>query len=31
MCDRGYLEWMLAQIVDLDDDLRYSIDYYLQG
>lgn len=29
MCDRGYLEWMLS--VDLDDDLRYSIDYYLQG
>lgn len=31
MIDRGYLEWMLTQIVDLDDDLRYSIDYYLQG
>jgi len=31
MCDRGYLEWMLASIVDLDEDLRYSIDYYLQG
>lgn len=31
MIDRGYLEWMLSQMVDLDDDLRYSIDYYLQG
>lgn len=31
MCDRGYLEWMLANILDLNDDLRYSIDYYLQG
>ncbi|MDB2562521.1 exonuclease domain-containing protein [Sulfurimonas sp.] len=30
-CDRGYLEWMQSQIVDLDDDLRYSINYYLQG
>lgn len=29
MNDRGYLEWMLS--VDLDDDLRYSINYYLQG
>ncbi|WP_415251472.1 exonuclease domain-containing protein [Sulfurimonas sp.] len=31
MCDRGYLEWMLSKMVDLDDDLRYSINYYLQG
>lgn len=31
MNDRGYLEWMLSSIVDLDDDLRYSINYYLQG
>jgi len=31
MNDRGYLEWMLASINDLDEDLRYSIDYYLQG
>ena len=31
MYDRGYLEWMLSQTVDLDEDLRYSIDYYLQG
>lgn len=31
MCDRGYLEWMLGNIVDLDEDLRYSITYYLGG
>lgn len=29
MLDRGYLEWMLNNIVDLDEDLRYSIEYYL--
>ena len=29
--DRGYLEWMLHNIVDLDEDLRYSIIYYLEG
>ena len=29
MCDRGYLEWMLKNIIDLDGDLRYSIEYYL--
>lgn len=28
--DRGYLEWMLS-LDDLDEDLRYSIEYYLQG
>jgi len=28
--DRSYLEWM-ASNMDLDDDLRYSIDYYLKG
>ena len=28
-CDRGYLEWMLANIMDLDEDLRYSVKYYL--
>ena len=27
--ERGYLEWMLAQ-VDLDEDLAYSLNYYLQ-
>jgi len=31
MNDRGYLEWMLNSVKDLDEDLRYSIDYYLQG
>lgn len=31
MNDRAYLEWMIHTIVDLDEDLRYSIDYYLQG
>ncbi|ABB43838.1 Exonuclease [Sulfurimonas denitrificans DSM 1251] len=25
MCDRGYLEWMLLHVADLDEDLRYSI------
>ena len=29
MNDRGYLEWMLNNVVDLDEDLRYSIEYYL--
>ena len=29
MYDRGYLEWSLNNVVDLDDDLRYSINYYL--
>ena len=28
MLDRGYLDWMLNNI-DLDEDLRYSIEYYL--
>ncbi len=27
--DRGYLQWMISNIVDLDEDLRYSIEYYL--
>lgn len=31
MNERGYVEWMLANILDLDEDLRYSINYYLQG
>jgi len=31
MSDRGYLEWMLGNIIDLDEDLRYSIEYFLQG
>lgn len=29
--DRAYLEWMLHNILDLDEDLRYSINYYLEG
>lgn len=29
MGDRGYLEWMLSSMSDLDADLRYSIEYYL--
>jgi DNA polymerase-3 subunit epsilon/exodeoxyribonuclease X len=29
MIDRGYLEWMLSNIMDLDEDLRYSIEYNL--
>lgn len=29
MIDRGYLEWMFSNVVDLDEDLRYSIKYYL--
>ena len=29
--DRAYLEWMLQSLSDLDDDLKYSIKYYLQG
>ncbi|QOP46152.1 exonuclease domain-containing protein [Sulfurimonas paralvinellae] len=28
--DRGYLMWML-HLENLDDDLRYSIEYYLEG
>jgi DNA polymerase-3 subunit epsilon/exodeoxyribonuclease X len=31
MYERGYLEWMLENILDLNEDLRYSINYYLQG
>jgi len=31
MKDRGYLEWMLGNVLDLDEDLRYSIVYYLEG
>ena len=29
MCDRGYLKWMLNNITDLDEDLRYSIEFYM--
>ena len=27
--DPGYLNWMLGSLSDLDEDLRYSIEYYL--
>jgi len=29
MSDSKYVEWMLSNIVDLDEDLRYSVSYYL--
>lgn len=29
MNDRAYLEWMLNNISDLDEDLRYSVEYYI--
>ena len=28
-CDRGYLEWLLGNISDIDEDLNYSIEHYL--
>jgi len=31
MNDRRYLEWLLKNVTDLDEDLRYSIGYYLEG
>jgi len=31
MNDRGYLEWMLSSMDSLDEDLRYSIVYNLEG
>lgn len=31
MKDRGYLEWLLNKVEDLDEDLRYSINRYLKG
>ncbi len=31
MNEGRYLHWMLDNITGLDEDLRYSIDYYLQG
>ncbi len=31
MNDKGYIEWMLNSISDLDEDLRYSIIYNLEG
>ena len=29
--DAGYLRWMLKSMDNLDDDMRYSINYYLHG
>ena len=29
--DAGYLRWMLTSMDNLDDDLRYSINYYLEA
>ncbi|MDD5161195.1 MAG: exonuclease domain-containing protein [Sulfuricurvum sp.] len=29
--DSGYLKWMSESLMDMDEDLRYSIDYYLRG
>jgi len=31
MSDRGYLEWMLHSVTDLDEDLKYSVQHYLEG
>ena len=31
MSDRGYLEWMLHSVTDLNEDLRYSVQHYLEG
>jgi DNA polymerase-3 subunit epsilon/exodeoxyribonuclease X len=30
MQDRGYLEWMLSSMFDLDSDMRHSVKYYLK-
>jgi DNA polymerase-3 subunit epsilon/exodeoxyribonuclease X len=29
--DPGYLKWMVESLMDMDEDLRYSIEYYLRG
>ncbi|MBD3809720.1 MAG: 3'-5' exonuclease [Sulfuricurvum sp.] len=29
--DPRYLKWMVESVMDMDEDLRYSIDYYLRG
>ncbi|MEA2073554.1 MAG: 3'-5' exonuclease [Campylobacterota bacterium] len=29
--DRAYVEWLVQSANDLDEDLKYSINYYLQG
>jgi len=30
MCDRNYLVWLLT-LEDIDEDLRYSLEYYIKG
>jgi DNA polymerase-3 subunit epsilon/exodeoxyribonuclease X len=30
MKDPAYLKWMLESLMDMDEDLRYSIEYYLR-
>jgi DNA polymerase III epsilon subunit-like protein len=29
--DPGYLKWMVESLMDMDEDLRYSIEHYLRG
>lgn len=29
--DAAYLKWMLESLMDMDEDLRYSIEHYLRG
>lgn len=29
--DPGYLKWMVESLMDMDEDLRYSIEHYLHG
>jgi len=31
MNDRSYVEWLLNGVTELDEDIRYSLNYYLQG
>lgn len=31
MKDPSYLKWMLENMMDMDEDLRYSIEHYLRG
>lgn len=30
MRDRGYLQWMLDTLLDMDEDLRYSVEHYFR-
>jgi DNA polymerase-3 subunit epsilon/exodeoxyribonuclease X len=29
--DAAYLKWMLDSLMDMDEDLRYSIEHHLRG